>query len=74
MGAVIARVIFDNNPIPSSLTVSVTFPQPFSHLLDVHVIIGDSIKLYKMVAGLEAEIGQSERQSWDKLAWLTKDW
>ena len=54
--------------------VSVTFPQPFSHLLDVHVIIGDSSKLYKMVAGLEAEVGQSERQSWDKLTWLTKDW
>lgn len=58
------------------ISSTVTFPNPFSRLLDVHVIIGDDQKLYHLMNGLEEEINTSSddrQESWDKLDWLMNE-
>ena len=53
---------------------SVQFPHPFSHLLDVSVIVGDDQRLRLLVSALEEEVEQEEVAVWKELAWFQQEW
>ena len=52
----------------------VDFPHPFSHLLDISVIVGDDMKLKKLATGLESEIIKDDFTQWKKLIWFKEEW
>ena len=53
---------------------TVKFPHLFSHLLDVHVIVGDDQQLQLLMAALEKEVTKHEMTVWKELAWFQQEW
>jgi hypothetical protein len=53
--------------------LEVSFPHPFSKLLDISVIIGDGERLSLLMAEMEKEIEKEDWSSWKKLIWFHEE-
>lgn len=47
-----------------------SFPRPYSRLLDIRVIIGDNSHLSALMSGLDKEMSQDNIIKWSKLTWF----
>ena len=52
----------------------VSFPRPYSRLLDIRVIIGDNSHLSALMSGLEREMSKDNIIKWSKLTWFYDEW